>query len=261
MAEDKNTTPSNATGDDELFDRFPRAFVVHHILLICTFTVLLLTGLPLLAPKFVLFKWIFYSEWVFNARSIIHRIAAAAFIAQGLYHVAFMLFNRRGRKDFHQMLPKPKDAFDAIGLVLWNLGLKKQHPKFGRFSFIEKFEYLALLWGSFIMIVTGIILWFNQFFLGFFPKIIFDLSTIIHGFEAMLAGLAIIIWHMYTVHLHPDFFPMNRTWLDGKISKKNLKTHHYLEYVEIMKERGEPVEEEPVEEPPPAAVSEENADE
>jgi formate dehydrogenase subunit gamma len=229
---------------EELFERFPAAYVKQHYVMIATFTTLLITGLPMMAPKFILFRWIFFSESVFNARSFLHRAAALVFIAQCLYHIAFLVLNRKARQDFYLMLPKPKDASDAIGTMLWNIGLSKKHPHYGRFSFIEKFEYLALIWGSVIMITTGLILTFNHYFISIFPKEVFDISTIIHGFEAMLAGLAIIIWHMYTVHLHPDFFPMSRTWLDGKITKENLKKHHYEEYVEIMKSRGEPVDDE-----------------
>lgn len=237
---------------EEMIERFPRPYVKQHMLLVITFTTLLITGLPLLAPKFFLFRWIFSTDGVFQARSFIHRLAGVIFILQCLYHAVFLVVNRTARRDLLLVLPRPRDGFDALGMVLYNLGLKKKHPKFGRFSFIEKFEYLALIWGSFVMILTGIVLWGNQALLKFFPKLVFDLSTVIHGFEAILAGLAIVIWHMYTVHFHPDFFPMSRVWLDGNISKENLKKHHYLEYVEIMKARGEPVEPEEHDDTPAA---------
>ena len=227
--------------DDDLVERFPDSFRKQHMLLIITFTTLLITGIPLLAPKFFLFSWIFSVPGMFAARSFLHRLAAAVFIGQSVYHVFFMAFKRDGRRDFLLMLPKKDDAAGAIGTILWNLGLKKEHPHFGRFSFIEKVEYLALIWGTIIMIVSGLILWLNMPLLAVLPKIVFDVSTIIHSFEAVLAGLSIIIWHTYTVHLHPDFFPMNRAWLDGKISVKNMKKHHYLEYIEMMKNRGEPL--------------------
>lgn len=241
---EENIQTSAAAGGEEFFDRFPRSYVKQHMLLVITFTTLLVTGLPLLAPKFILFRWIFSIDGVFLVRTALHRIAAIVFIAAGIYHIIFLITNRGARKDFMLMLPRPKDATDALGSVMYNVGLSKKHPKMGRFSFIEKFEYLAVLWGSFVMVITGIILWLCDKFLGVFPKIVFDISMLVHAFEAILAGLTIVIWHMYIAHLHADFFPMNRAWLDGKISKDNIKKHHYLEYEEIMKQRGEPVDEE-----------------
>lgn len=242
MSKNENALNKAAT-QEEYFERMPVSYLKQHTLLIITFTTLFLTGLPLLAPKFILFKWTFANPNVIEVRAFIHRAAGLVFVLSCVYHVFFLIFNKQGRKDFILMLPTPKDATDAAGQVMYNLGLRKEHPKYGRFNWIEKFEYLALIWGSIVMIVTGVILWFNNSLLAIFPKVAFDISTIVHACEAVLAGLAVLIWHMYTVHLHADVFPMNRTFIDGKISKKLLKSHHYLEYVEIMKERGLPVEE------------------
>lgn len=108
-------------------------------------------------------------------------------------------------------------------------------PKFDRFNFIEKFEYLALAWGSVVMIVTGFALWFQDQAMVVLPKWTLDIAKVIHSYEALLAFLAIIIWHFYHVHLNPEVFPMSRVWLSGEISEHEMKTLHPLEYERIMK--------------------------
>ena len=87
------------------------------------------------------------------------------------------------------------------------------------------------------MIVTGFFLWANNLAFRIFPMWIYDIFKIVHSYEAILAFLAIIVWHLYNVHLNPEVFPMSRVWLDGKISGHELRTLHPLEYEEMVKKR------------------------
>ncbi|HSA96299.1 MAG TPA: hypothetical protein VLJ16_09620, partial [Acidobacteriota bacterium] len=111
-----------------------------------------------------------------------------------------------------------------------------------RYNFIEKLEYLAVAWGSLVMIVSGFFMWNVELSLRIFPLWVHDIFVIAHGYEAMLAFLAIIIWHMYNVHLNPEVFPMSKVWLNGKITGHELKTLHPLEYRKILAERKKALE-------------------
>jgi cytochrome b subunit of formate dehydrogenase len=88
-----------------------------------------------------------------------------------------------------------------------------------------------------VMIGTGTILWRPDWFLEWMPGWTFEVCRIIHGFEATLAFLAIIIWHMYHVHLRPDVFPMSWAWLTGRISREQMRHHHVQEYLRILERR------------------------
>ena len=95
-------------------------------------------------------------------------------------------------------------------MLKFYVGLSPNTPQFDRFNFIEKFEYLALAWGSVVMIATGLVLWFQDQAMVMLPKWTLDVAKVIHSYEALLAFLAIIIWHFYHVHLNPEVFPMSR---------------------------------------------------
>jgi len=160
----------------------------------------------------------------------------------GLFQIGYVIVSRHGNSDFRKIIPTPQDAFDALNLFLYNLGVRSEKPKFGKFNFIEKFEYWALVWGIFVMALTGLLLWFQEAAIALFPIWVLDIIRIVHGFEAILAFLAIIIWHMYNVHLNPEVFPMSKVWITGKISKEDLKSHHPLEYEDILQKRREDLE-------------------
>jgi formate dehydrogenase subunit gamma len=107
---------------------------------------------------------------------------------------------------------------------------------------IQKFEYLAVVWGSVVMIWTGFFMWQVELAMQLFPEYVFDVFVAIHGYEAILAFLAIIIWHMYNVHLSPPVFPMSRVWLTVRSTARNLMEKHSLEYEELRRKLcdGEP---------------------
>ena len=93
-----------------------------------------------------------------------------------------------------------------------------------------------MAWGSFVMIFSGFFMWNVELSLRLFPLWVHDIFVIVHGYEAMLAFLAVIIWHMYNVHLNPEVFPMSKVWLNGKITGHELRTLHPLEYRKIVAE-------------------------
>jgi len=83
-------------------------------------------------------------------------------------------------------------------------------------SYVEKIEYWAFVWGTCVMTATGFLLWFNSFALRHFPKWVSDAATALHYYEAILATLSILIWHMYTVVFDPAIYPMDRSCITGK---------------------------------------------
>lgn len=122
------------------------------------------------------------------------------------------------------------------GVLCYNLGICGEKPKFGRFSYMEKTEYWALIWGSVIMTVTGFLLWFENTTIGVLTKLGFDISRTVHFYEAILATLAIIVWHFYFVIFNPDVYPMNLSWLTGRMSEEEMASEHPLELERIRAE-------------------------
>jgi formate dehydrogenase gamma subunit len=228
--------------DDEQFVRLTLAQRIQHVILFTSFFTLVATGIPLVFPDAPLLHKLFFFPSSFWLRGIIHRIAGVTLISVGLFQVGYVIVSRHGNSDFRKIIPTPQDALDALNLFLYNLGVRSEKPKFGKFNFIEKFEYWALVWGIFVMAITGALLWFQEAAIALFPIWVLDIVRIMHGFEAILAFLAIIIWHMYNVHLNPEVFPMSKVWITGKLSKEELKDHHPLEYEDMLRERREKLE-------------------
>jgi cytochrome b subunit of formate dehydrogenase len=135
-----------------------------------------------------------------------------------------------------------KDVTDAIAVMKYNLGFSAVKPQFGRFSYIEKSEYWALVWGTVVMGATGVILWFDNTFLGLLTKLWWDVAQTIHYYEAWLATLAIVVWHFYFVIFNPDSYPINLAFWKGTLTEEEMQEEHPLELAE-MKKKSEETEE------------------
>jgi len=201
------------------------------MLMFLSVILLIVTGMPLKFPEFGISKFVILHMFggIQNS-TLIHRVAAVGLIIVGTWHLGYIAFSRMGRTDFFLMIPRPRDIKDFFQTVLFYMGRRSSGPKFGRFSFIEKFDYWAVYWGMVVMIGSGLILWFKESF----SKGLFDIAREAHSDEGLLATLAIIIWHFYNVHFNPDVFPMSWVWWHGKLSEDQMKHHHPLEYAEIM---------------------------
>jgi cytochrome b subunit of formate dehydrogenase len=149
-------------------------------------------------------------------RSLTHRVAGWAFVVLFALHGWLLFFTRRGRAYLPDLALKPHDATDALQLFGHNMGLRVKAPPPRRFNFAEKAEYWALMWGSVVMILTGIMLIFTAETLNLLPKVWLDVAQVVHYYEAVLATLAIVVWHFYWVILHPKEYPMNPAWLIGR---------------------------------------------
>jgi cytochrome b subunit of formate dehydrogenase len=216
---------------------------IQHAVVFSSFILLVLTGFMLRFPDA---WWVVpirqMSGKFFAVRSITHRIAGVLMIAVSLYHLCHLFFTRRGKQFGRDMLPRWRDIGDAWLNVRYLVGLSKKKPLFDRFGYIEKAEYWALTWGVVIMAATGIVMWFDNYFIGLFTKLGWDISRTIHFYEACLATWAIVVWHFYFVIFNPDVYPMSTAWLTGKISEEEMAQEHPLELARI---KSAPSENEP----------------
>lgn len=216
--------------------RFTKNEVVQHLLLLISFLTLAITGFAL---KFhdswwsELLQFFGMSETV---RQNIHRTAAVVMIVSGVYHVFYLIFTPRGRDVLFNLLPKFSDLIEARDNILYYLKLKETKPKFDKYDYTEKAEYWALIWGTVVMGLTGFILWFPTVVGDWAPVWLIKVSELIHFYEAILATLAILVWHWFFVIFHPHEYPMSLTWIDGKMTLKNYRHHHDKHFRKVVLE-------------------------
>jgi cytochrome b subunit of formate dehydrogenase len=211
---------------------------IQHGALLLSFLTLVLTGFALRFPDA---WWVApvmkLSPLVFNLRGVIHRIAAVVMVVAGIYHVYYLAFVPRGKQLLRDLLPVKQDIEDAINVLTYNLGLSQEKPLFGRFSYIEKSEYWALVWGTIVMGITGVILWFDNTFVGLLTKLWWDAARTVHYYEAWLATLAIVVWHFYFIMFNPDIYPINLAFWKGTLTEEEMAEEHPLELERIRREQ------------------------
>ena len=223
---------------EETFTRFGLNFRIQHMTLFTSVLLLIITGMPEKFHEAGISGFIINSLGGIKIVTILHRIGAVGLSAMFAYHCTiYTILFRQGRKDFVELLPMPKDLFDVIQMIKYFFGLSKERPKFGRFSYIEKFDYWAVYWGCMVMIGSGVIMWFEIESMNLFGKVVVDIAKEAHSDEGLLCALAILIWHFYNVHLNPRVFPMSWVWWNGKLTKEEMIEEHPLEYERIMKEK------------------------
>jgi cytochrome b subunit of formate dehydrogenase len=194
-----------------------------HLVLLISFITLVITGFALKYPDSWFATFLGLPEKI---RGIVHRTAGVALIGVGLYHMFYLFADRSGRKMLKDMLPVPKDAADVFGTMGYYLGISGNKPALPRFGYAEKAEYWALIWGTIVMATTGIGLWFKVLVGHFLPRWSLDVATAIHFYEAILATLAIVVWHFYWILFDPDVYPMNWAWMDGKMDIEVYEEEH-----------------------------------
>jgi cytochrome b subunit of formate dehydrogenase len=216
-----------------------------HGTLLVSFLTLVVTGFALRFPDA---WWVApvrdLSPWMFFARGIVHRIAGVVLVVVSLYHIYYLFFVPRGKQLLKDLLPVRRDVADAIGMLKYNLSLSSERPKLDRFSYIEKAEYWALIWGTAVMAGTGAILWFDNTFLGILTKLWWDVARTVHYYEAWLATLAIVVWHFYFVMFNPDIYPINLAFWKGTLTEEEMEEEHPAELERLKKQRAAEAHEE-----------------
>jgi formate dehydrogenase subunit gamma len=228
----ENRTTSSRRGDEVA--RFTGVELAQHWILLVTLTVLALTGLALFAHDTWIGRTLIALEGGIETRGIIHRVAAIVLVALVTWHLLYVLFTDRGHRQLMEMRLSTDDV-RAVGLLVgYYLGRRTELPDFGRFSPMQKLQYWGAGLGSFLMIITGFVLWFHTQAMAVAPKWVIDVTTIVHGYEGLILFVLLFGWHLYIVHLSPGNFPMQRTFLSGRISRERLWTEHRLEYRELF---------------------------
>ena len=203
---------------------------LQHATMVVSFVILVITGFALKFPEA---WWVAplhrISPAIFSIRSIVHRIAGVVMVLVSLYHGYYLFFVPRGKQLLRDLLPSLQDLRDAVAMIRYNLNLSSVRPRFDRFSYIEKSEYWALVWGTIVMGTTGTILWFDNTFIGLLSKLGWDVARTVHYYEAWLAMLAIIVWHIYFVIFNPDVYPMNLAWWKGTLTEREMLDEHPVE--------------------------------
>lgn len=215
--------------------RMNRAEIWQHILLAVTFTGLAITGFALRFPNSWWAEGLRFLGMDEPVRSISHRLLAAFVIAGTVWHVAWVAATARGRRKLLNYLPRPSDASGAFRNILYHLGARKEKPGFGVYDYTQKAEYWALVWGTFVMALTGFILWFPSFVTSRMPGWVVRVAEVIHFYEAILAVSAILIWHFFFVFFHPKMYPMSLTFLTGRIPAHEWHEFHGLAEAEILR--------------------------
>lgn len=228
----------------EEFLRFSLAFRLQHIGMFVSVLTLIVTGMPLKYPDAAASQGFFNLVGGVQASGIIHRVAAVLLMAVGAFHMYWIIFTKGGRFEFLHLIPKFKDFADVGRNLLYFFGFSKSGAKFDRYSYMEKFDYWAVYWGMVVMIGSGLILWFYSPIMQIWPKMYLDVALEAHSDEALLATLAILVWHFYNVHFNPRKFPMSMTWLTGKISKEEMIHEHPVEYDRLISQSRESAESE-----------------
>jgi cytochrome b subunit of formate dehydrogenase len=157
-----------------------------------------------------------------DVRGVLHRAAAVAMLVALVGHLIHVVIDRRARACIAKMRPGMEDLKELGERMSYYIGRRRTPPAAPDLGYPEKMEYLALMWGILVMTVTGFALWFDDFALHYGPKWITDLATVIHFYEAILATLAIIVWHFYFVIFDPVVYPMDTAWLNGQAHRGRL---------------------------------------
>jgi cytochrome b subunit of formate dehydrogenase len=217
------------------FERFALPWRIAHLLLLLSVMTLVLTGTS------VLFAHTDWAPAVMQylgspkVAALLHRIAAGVFIAVFAWHLVYLTIRMsRTGKPFdifgpNSLVPNLQDMNDIVAMFKWFFG-QGPRPRFDRWTYWEKFDYWAVFWGVGVIGGSGLILWFPAFFASFLPGWVFNVATIFHGEEAILAAVFLFTVHFFNNHFRPDKFPLDVVMFTGRVSLEEFRREHTLEY-------------------------------
>ncbi len=194
---------------------------VQHALLGSSFIILAWTGFALKYPDQFWAVPLTMWEKSWPVRSYVHRGAAIVFTVVSIMHLASLIVSPELRRHWMSLLPRRADITEGSRRFLYNLGVLSAPPPRSPHSYVEKAEYWAVVWGAAVMILSGAMLFANNLVMRWWPKEALDIATSVHYYEAVLATLAIVVWHFYFAIFDPDVYPMDTAWLTGKSKKKS----------------------------------------
>jgi cytochrome b subunit of formate dehydrogenase len=227
----------------EWYFRFSLGQRLLHGLLMTSFLGLATTGLPLHFNQSPWAAWISHTMGGYGVMGFFHRVFAVLMTACFLIHVGHLLYRLFARREFHilwgpdSLVPQPRDAVQLFQHIRYFVGLGSR-PRFGRFTYWEKFDYFAVFWGMLIIGTSGYVLWFHTFFSRFVPGWVFNITNLIHGEEALLAVGFIFTIHFFNSHLRPEKFPMDLVIFTGRVRDDELAHERPEEWERLRTEHG-----------------------
>lgn len=227
-------TRKTSASEVKTYLRFDILQRIQHLLFMLSFTLLGFTGLPQKFPLSPISLWIFNLLGGIETVRVIHHTSAIVMMIVSIYHVLEVLYRVLVLRTPISMIPWISDIKHVYEDVLYYLGFRKHMGYYGRYTYAEKVEYLALVWGTIVMGLTGFIMWNPISSLRIMPGEMVPAAKAAHGGEAILAVLAIIIWHFYHVHIKH----LNLSMFTGKLSHEEMKHEHPAELAQIEQGAG-----------------------
>jgi formate dehydrogenase subunit gamma len=217
----------------ERIRRFTARHIANHWIMLVSFLGLVITGMPQKFPAEAWAKGVVLIVGGVERVRFIHHVLGTIMAVQLLWHVAEGIWLHVVRRLEMPMIPKLADVKDFIQQIRFNVGLAGEPPRMDRYGFAEKLEYLALVWGTAVMVLTGLLLLYPVRWSSLFPGEWILAAKAAHGGEAILAFLSILTWHVYFVH----FRHWNTAIFTGKLEAEAYAEEHPLELARLR--RGE----------------------
>lgn len=226
--------------NNELYLRFRPLHRFNHFLIIISFFGLVLTGMPLAFKDYAWASWLYQLMGGYPTAGYIHRICAGFTFLACFIHFAQLSYVVLMKKQLKELfwgpdsiIPQPKDLLDVLGEIMWIVGFGPR-PRFERWIWWEKLEYLSLIWGTLVMGLTGFMLWFPTVFSTFLPGWVIDLALIVHRYEAILAAVFVFTIHFIHTHLLPEKLPVDEAMFTGKITEEEMLHERPLYYERLQ---------------------------
>jgi formate dehydrogenase gamma subunit len=223
------TTPKKTSAAPRAYQRFTVSQRIEHLVMLVSFTILAVSGLPQKFATNALSIFLIRLVGGVENMRLIHHVAAIVLMLSAIYHIIAAGYSIFVLRRSVKMLPTLKDVRDAWQSFRYNIGLGKSRPQTGRYTFEEKAEYWALVWGTVIMALTGFLMWNPITSARLMPGEFIPAAKAAHGAEAILAVLAIIVWHMYGVHIKR----FNKSMFTGNLTEEEMLHEHPLELADI----------------------------
>jgi cytochrome b subunit of formate dehydrogenase len=219
--------------------RFSRAERVSHGLLMLSFLGLALTGLPLLMADAPWAVRLAHAFGGYGVTSVLHRACALLLIGLFAFHLGRLLHRVYAKKELgllwgeDSLVPQPRDVVQMAQHFRWFVG-RGPRPRFGRYTYWEKFDYWAVFWGMGVIGGSGLMLWFPGFFARVLPGWMFNVAFVVHGEEALLATMFIFTVHFFNGHLRPEKFPMDTVIFTGRTSLEEFRHERPAQHAALV---------------------------
>jgi formate dehydrogenase gamma subunit len=219
--------------DDSRIRRFSVFRIAEHWVFLLTFMILVITGLSQKFYTLDISMWVILRLGGIDYARLTHRYAGIVLLSVTALHVIVAVIGIASRKWQPTMLINRKDFSDVVHNIRYYLGMENRQALCDRFNYRQKFEYWGVLISSFIMIGTGLVLWFPTFFTRFLPGEIIPAAQVTHTNHGLLIFLIIALWHIYNSIFSPEIFPIDTSIFTGYISRERMVREHPIELARI----------------------------